>query len=153
MTDFISNDHIDGTPTVSHSFDNIFGGNDTFANGQKLGYTVPNISGGHDLFDSNGNPEGRTIENTVMGGQDIYDNNGNKIAYTQENVIGGHDLYDANGNLLASSNPNVLGGEDVNSNGHLVSSSYPTPTSIDTVMYYSDPLAHIGSYVLPPLIF
>lgn len=145
-------EHTAGEATISESFDNIFNGHDTFINGKNVCSTSPNIQHGYDIYGPNGGMTGYSMAN-ILGGQDFYDSHGARVAYSQDNIADGHDLYDDHSNLIASSSHNIAGAEDVYHNGQLVSTSLPSVAGIDTVINYDDPLAHIGSYVMPPLMF
>lgn len=64
-------------------------------------HSVPNATGGEDLFDPHGIHIGQTSAN-IMGGHDLYNDHGSCVGHTVDNVHGGHDVINAEGIRQAS---------------------------------------------------
>jgi hypothetical protein len=100
-------------------------------------------------------PDGLGGEYTLYDGQTAY--------HHQPNPFGGEDVYDHNGHLLHSSISDGTGTEG-HDNTHLTNTEHGVGTvtgleghplmvdqsNANQVLGYSDPLAHSGSYVMPP---
>jgi hypothetical protein len=131
---------------IFNAFDNAFGGHD-FSIDQSSYHTKENL----------------------FNGQDVYQN-GQLIASTKQNIFGGVDMYNVQNELLVSTKSNMQGGfhihsmngyegaisQDSNGTTHhsqagLVATTFDHGNAT-TILNYNDPLAHIGSYVLPTLI-
>jgi hypothetical protein len=127
-----------------------------------------NAFGGHDFQVDNHSYQ--TREN-IFNGQDIYEN-GQLVAATKPNIFNGVDMHNSQNELIVSTKSNVFGGHDIVS-GHGEFEGYTThdamgttfhdpsgtlstipfdQSNATTILNYQDPLAHIGSYVLPTLI-
>lgn len=86
----------------------VFGGTDYYdENGQRIGYAVPGIGGGEDIFLSNGET-GYTVE-SILGGKDYYGINGIRV-HSMRGLLGGKDIQGDVHGYRAESFP---GGEDI----------------------------------------
>ncbi|MEI6287935.1 MAG: hypothetical protein WCP79_15635 [Bacillota bacterium] len=49
----------------------------------------------------------------IYGGSDYYDSNGQKSATSQPNIFGGQNYSDGQGKQIATTQPNIFGGQDI----------------------------------------
>ncbi|HYD16457.1 MAG TPA: hypothetical protein VEB03_00470 [Candidatus Nanoarchaeia archaeon] len=123
-------------------------------NGEHVSTAFKNTFGGHDYFDNHNHMFESTTKN-VFGGKDVM-HNGQLQERSMPNVHGGHDVYDGNMQLKVSTLKNVHGGHDALSHGKLVSTSIPTGHGTSSVFHWgagnTDPLAHVGEYVMSKLV-
>jgi hypothetical protein len=123
-------------------------------NGEHVSTAFKNTFGGHDYINNQDHMFASTMKN-VFGGKDVM-HGGELHERTIPNVFGGHDVYDANMHLKLATLKNVHGGHDTLSHGKLTSTSIPTGHGTSTVFHWgsgsTDPLAHVGEYVMSKLV-
>ena len=92
-----------------YSIHSVFGGRDFYdENGQRIGYSVPSITGnGEDFVWSDGS-HGYSVD-SVIAGQDYHGGNGIS-AWTVPSVLGGEDIH---GDIEGFSLDSPLGGDDI----------------------------------------
>lgn len=132
---------------IFNAFDNIFGGHDYTVNGHNY-QSHDNIFGGHDTYE-----DGKIIESThdnIFRGHDIYEN-GKLVGSTHGNAFGGQDLYSDNHVYEGSTHQNASGISFIDSSGTQTFTTHEMG-NITSVLSYSDPLTHVGSYIMPTMI-
>lgn len=133
---------------IFHAFDNAFGGHDFQVDNHS--YQIrENIFHGQDIYE-NGQLVSSTKPN-IFNGVDIHNSQNELIVSTKSNIFGGYDIVSGNGEFEGSIIHDATGINYYNQSG--VHSMIPIEQSnATTILNYQDPLAHIGSYVLPTLI-
>jgi hypothetical protein len=131
--------------TVLNSFDNVYGGQNIYDGNKQIAYTKPNIHGGTDVY-ANNQLQSTSMKN-IHGGVDVYQK-GQKVVSTAENIHGGQDVY-KNSQLVASGSQSQFG-LDYTSGGQSISHTTSTATGLQTVMNYSNPLAHPEAFAMVP---
>ena len=81
--------------SFSNKYDNVFGGENVFVDGNFIGSTRPNIFGGSNVFDGSGNFSGFTQEN-ILGGDNMFSSTGQMTGHTQESIMG-TSIYNGSG--------------------------------------------------------
>lgn len=133
---------------IFHAFDNIFGGHDYSVDGHWY-HTQDNIFGGEDIYED-GTLAANTHDN-IFGGEDIYDNNHRLLLSTNSNIFGDHDIYSGDHNYLGTTHDTPTGMEYIDQSG-AYAFSVQDMGNITTILGYSDPLAHVGNYIMPSMI-
>lgn len=133
---------------IINAFDNIFGGHDFNADGHHYS-TRDNILGGEDIYE-----DGKMVASThdnIFGGEDYYDVKEGLVITTKSNIHGGHDVYSTDHGYEGSIHEDIAGVSYMSNDG---SHSYIIQEmgNAATILGYSDPLAHVGSYIMPTLI-
>ncbi len=127
-----------------NAFDNIFGGHDYNLDGNMY-HTEDNIFGGENIYE-NGNFVASSKDN-IYGGHDYYDSDYTHVASTKSNIHGGEDVYGADWSYQGSSNASNFMG-----NGSMQMFDTMEVGNCSTILGYSDPLAHVGNYIMPSLL-
>ena len=118
------------------------------AHGNQIMHSNPNIKGGSDFHSKNNELIASSSEN-IDGGQNVVDAHGNELMHSHPNNQRGFDFHSNDNAQVASSSENIHGGQDIHFQGGAMQSQL-FDSGFDTVMGYSDPLAHVGSYTMPP---
>jgi hypothetical protein len=129
------------------AFDNAFGGHD-FTVGDHSYQTRENVFNGQDVYE-----HGQLVASTksnVFGGVDMHDSHNQLVISTKNNVFGGQDIYSGNGGYEGYTSHDAMGTSYHDSSGALTTIPFEQGNAV-TLLNYQDPLAHIGSYVLPTL--
>jgi hypothetical protein len=123
-------------------------------NGEHRATAIENVFGGHDYTNNHSHLFESTMKNP-MGGTDVT-RDGHLTERTVPNALGGHDVFDGNMQLKLSTVKNEHGGHDTLSEGKLISTSIPTGHGTSTLVHWnngnSDPLAHVGEFVMSKLV-
>ena len=134
---------------IFQAFDNIFGGQDYNLDGHQY-HTEDNIFGGEDIYE-----DGDLIANShgnIFSGEDFYNDDHELIATSKSNIFGGHDIFSTAHGYEGSTHP-VIGGMDFFYNsGDVQSFDMNDLGNATTILGYSDPLAHVGSYIMPSIL-
>lgn len=133
--------------SIFNAFDNIFGGHDYTIDNNNY-QTHSNLLGGQDIYE-NGLLVASTQEN-ILGGVDIFEG-GQLTGHTQENVLGGYDVFSME-NGLEGTSLDTVSGIDFLTGQDLYSFDVSQTGNANTILGYSDPLAHMGNYVMPTMI-
>lgn len=133
---------------IFNAFDNIFGGVSFHLDGNTYD-THENIFGGEDIYE-NGRFVASTHEN-IFDGHDVFDSNNELIVSTKSNIFGGHDIFSSHGGYEGYTHDGIFGTEFVDVGGHDSFSIFESGNAT-TILGYSNPLDHVGSYVMPTLI-
>lgn len=134
--------------SIFNAFDNIFGGHDYTVDNHNY-HSEDNIFGGENIYED-GRFVGRT-ESNIFGGEDYYDQDNFRVGSSHENIFGGEDFFSANGHYEGGIFE-TSGGMGFFGNGSSESFSINEMGNATTILGYSDPLSHVGSYILPTMI-
>lgn len=133
---------------IFNAFDNIFGGHDFSVDGHQY-HTEDNIFGGENIYE-----DGKMVANAhsnIFGGQDYYDDKHGVVVTTKSNIFGGHDIYSADHGYEGSTHQGIDGINYIDHSG-MQSIATHEMGNVTTILSYSDPLAHVGNYILPTMI-
>lgn len=133
---------------IFNAFDNIFGGNSFQLDGNSY-ETHENIFGGEDIYE-NGRLVASTHEN-IFNGEDVVDIDNGLVLSTKGNVFGGHDIFSTHGGYEGYTHEGVLGTEFIDVHGGESFSAIESGNAT-SILGYSNPLDHVGSYIMPTLI-
>ena len=88
----------------------------------------------------------------IFSGEDFYNDDHELIATSKSNIFGGHDIFSTAHGYEGSTHP-VIGGMDFFDNsGDVQSFDMNDLGNATTILGYSDPLAHVGSYIMPSIL-